>query len=451
MLIQNTDRTTYGINKISVALTAFLFFFLASIVSYEKYMSNLEAICIISTPAIYMGLMLYFCCDQFGVYFRCTTLAKSLRRYIYAYFVFILLTSPSWLYFDIWALALAYLLTFITVMLARTACFRREKMLVEEAPTLLIGTKEHIATFKTQLIENNTNYDHFIIELEPEQVHTESTRNILIEKSIHRVVVIPEGISVDVIQCIVDLCGKMGVDFYAPMPISMKAPHKTYFGVLGGARMLVYKSTPIPYTTSWQLKKLIDRVGAITLLICTSPLWLIAAIGIKISSKGPIFFRQKRSGIYGKEFGMWKFRTMYPDADKRLDEVKAKFGNDMSGPIFKLENDPRIFPLGRILRKFSIDELPQLLNVLSGDMSLVGPRPLPIYETAAFTSDEHRRRLSVLPGVTGYWQIAGRSDITDFNELVNLDMYYIDHWSLWLDIKLLLKTVPAVLFAKGAK
>lgn len=140
-----------------------------------------------------------------------------------------------------------------------------------------------------------------------------------------------------------------------------------------------------------------------------------------------------------------------PGADKRLDEVKAKYGNDMDGPIFKLEHDPRIFSFGRFLRKFSIDELPQLINVLKGEMSLVGPRPLPVYETEAFTSDAHRRRLSVLPGVTGYWQIAGRSNIREFEKLVELDMKYIDNWSLWLDIKLLLKTVPAVLFARGAK
>ena len=174
-------------------------------------------------------------------------------------------------------------------------------------------------------------------------------------------------------------------------------------------------------------------------------------MGIKLSDRGPVFYRQKRSGLYGREFGMWKFRTMYRDADKRLDEVKAKYGNDMDGPIFKLEHDPRIFSFGRFLRKFSIDELPQLINVLKGEMSLVGPRPLPVYETEAFTSDAHRRRLSVLPGVTGYWQIAGRSNIREFEKLVELDMKYIDNWSLWLDIKLLLKTVPAVLFARGAK
>ncbi len=156
---------------------------------------------------------------------------------------------------------------------------------------------------------------------------------------------------------------------------------------------------------------MLDWTGALALLVGTSPLWVLAAVGIKLSDRGPVFYRQKRSGLYGQEFGMWKFRTMYWDADKRLDEVKAKYGNDMDGPIFKLGTTLASSPLGASCAKFSIDELPQLINVLKGEMSLVGPRPLPVYETEAFTSDAHRRRLSVLPGVTGYWQIAGRSNI----------------------------------------
>lgn len=189
---------------------------------------------------------------------------------------------------------------------------------------------------------------------------------MLIKNCVSKVVFLPEEVDSSVARCLVELCGKMGVDFYASMVVSMPAVHKTYFGVIGGTRMLVYKSTPIPYTTSWQLKKMLDWTGALALLVGTSPLWVLAAVGIKLSDRGPVFYRQKRSGLYGREFGMWKFRTMYRDADKRLDEVKAKYGNDMDGPIFKLEHDPRIFSFGRFLRKFSIDELPQLINVLKG-------------------------------------------------------------------------------------
>ena len=150
------------------------------------------------------------------------------------------------------------------------------------------------------------------------------------------------------------------------MVVSMPAVHKTYFGVIGGTRMLVYKSTPIPYTTSWQLKKMLDWTGALALLVGTSPLWVLAAVGIKLSDRGPVFTARNVPGCTDGSLACGNSRTMYRNADKRLDEVKAKYGNDMDGPIFKLEHDPRIFSFGRFLRKFSIDELPQLINVLKG-------------------------------------------------------------------------------------
>jgi lipopolysaccharide/colanic/teichoic acid biosynthesis glycosyltransferase len=142
---------------------------------------------------------------------------------------------------------------------------------------------------------------------------------------------------------------------------------------------------------------------------------------------------------------------MVPDAEALLEKIKAEHGNQMDGPVFKLDRDPRIFPFGAWLRKLSIDELPQLLNVLTGDMSLVGPRPLPLYEVAAFSELAHRRRLSVKPGITCEWQAGGRNKITSFEQWVEMDLRYIDNWSLWLDFKILLKTIPAVLLGKGAK
>jgi lipopolysaccharide/colanic/teichoic acid biosynthesis glycosyltransferase len=142
---------------------------------------------------------------------------------------------------------------------------------------------------------------------------------------------------------------------------------------------------------------------------------------------------------------------MVPDADQMLEKIKEDHGNEVDGPAFKLASDPRIFPFGRFLRKYSIDELPQMINVLKGEMSLVGPRPLPLHEIEAIKQSSHRRRLSMKPGVTCLWQISGRSDITDFEEWVKLDVAYIDRWSLWEDFLILIKTVPAVLFSKGAK
>lgn len=216
-----------------------------------------------------------------------------------------------------------------------------------------------------------------------------------------------------------------------------------------GVELTVYRSGPKP-SVRYFIKGLFDKWVALMLLIATSPAWVFAFILIKIVSPGPVFYKQARTGLDGQPFSMWKFRTMRTDADKILDEIKKNHGNEMSGPIFKLSNDPRIFKGGNLLRKFSIDELPQLFNILSGDMSLVGPRPLPVYETEAFEHPEEHRRHAVKPGLTCFWQISGRSTITNFGDHVALDLKYVDHWSLRTDIGLLLKTVPAVLFARGA-
>jgi lipopolysaccharide/colanic/teichoic acid biosynthesis glycosyltransferase len=223
------------------------------------------------------------------------------------------------------------------------------------------------------------------------------------------------------------------------------------FDSVGSKPMLVLRTTP---ELSWELmlKGLFDRCAAFCIIICTLPLWIFAIIGIRMQSPGaPAFFSQLRAGRYGRPFRMWKFRTMVPNAEELLDQVKEEHGNQMDGPVFKLDRDPRIFAFGEFLRKLSIDELPQLLNVLKGDMSLVGPRPLPLYEVEAFSEITHRRRLSVKPGITCEWQAGGRNTITSFEQWVEMDLRYIDNWSLWLDFIILLRTIPAVLFRKGAK
>ncbi len=250
---------------------------------------------------------------------------------------------------------------------------------------------------------------------------------------------------------IITLCELQGIDIYIYLQDNHSVNLRAEVNEMEDNRFLILSSTPV-YSWSRLFKSFMDRLLALIALLCSSPLWLVAAIGIKISDpKGSIFYRQMRSGLYGKPFSMWKFRSMYMDSDQRLEEIKAKYGNEVNGPIFKLTNDPRIFPFGRFIRKTSIDELPQLLNVLKGDMSLVGPRPLPVYETREFPAVSDRRRLSVKPGLTCYWQVEDRSNATEFSTMVSKDLKYIDNWSIWLDFVLLLRTIPAVLFGKGAK
>lgn len=199
----------------------------------------------------------------------------------------------------------------------------------------------------------------------------------------------------------------------------------------------------------WPLvvKRVFDFLAALIFLFVISPLLLMVALLVGLTSPGPIFFMQDRVGLNKRRFRMYKFRTMVPNAEARLAELESL--NEVSGPVFKMEKDPRITPIGRFLRRTSLDELPQLFNVLRGDMSLVGPRPLPVRDYEGFDQDWQRRRFSVRPGITCLWQISGRSSIS-FDKWMELDMQYIDKWSLWLDLKILVRTIPAVLGGSGA-
>jgi exopolysaccharide biosynthesis polyprenyl glycosylphosphotransferase len=194
-------------------------------------------------------------------------------------------------------------------------------------------------------------------------------------------------------------------------------------------------------------KRIIDCVISLLLLILLTPLFLVVAALIKCTSPGPVFFRQIRMGLNKRQFRIYKFRTMIANAEHVQAQLLGM--NEMTGPVFKIKNDPRITPVGRFLRKTSIDEVPQLLNVLSGDMSLVGPRAMSLRDYQLFDRDWHRRRFSVKPGITCLWQVNGRNSVP-FERWMELDMQYIDNWSLWLDLKILARTVPAVLRGTGA-
>ena len=251
----------------------------------------------------------------------------------------------------------------------------------------------------------------------------------------------------DLIEKVINACELEGVEVWLAADFFNTQIARTTVDDFQGVPLLVFQTTPAPSLQSLT-KQMIDYSAAFTMILILSPLLLICALSVKLTSQGPIMFRQKRSGINGRPFTMFKFRSMNTNAEQRKHELEAM--NEMSGPVFKVSSDPRITPIGKILRKYSLDELPQLINVLQGSMSLVGPRPLPEDETKRFEDLSHRRRLSVKPGLTCLWQISGRNEVKEFSDWVRLDLEYIDNWSLWLDIKILIRTIPVVFKGTGA-
>lgn len=268
------------------------------------------------------------------------------------------------------------------------------------------------------------------------------------QNNVERVIFAVGHVHFNKVEDAITACETEGVEAWLSADFIRTSISRPNFDVMGHRPMLVFRSTP---EAPWALilKGVVDRLGALVLLGMTSPLWVFAYLGVKLSSPGPALFIQNRGGRYGRPFRMYKFRTMSIDAESRQSDLEDS--NEMDGPVFKLENDPRIFRFGALLRRWSVDELPQLINVLKGEMSLVGPRPLPIYEVAKIEKTAQRRRLSVKPGLTCLWQVRGRNEITDFEDWVRLDLEYIDNWSVWLDFKILLKTIPVVVMGAGAR
>ncbi|MEX1365493.1 MAG: sugar transferase [Nannocystaceae bacterium] len=242
-------------------------------------------------------------------------------------------------------------------------------------------------------------------------------------------------------------CEERGVEVLLTMPPDVPRAGKIEVAQVSGydLPMIGMRRTPTSEGTLL-LKRLLDLTGAIFGLIVLSPLMLVVAIIIRVDDPGPIFFSQVRSGRNGRKFRMHKFRSMVVDAEKLKKQLMAQ--NEMDGPVFKIKHDPRITKIGRFIRKTSIDELPQLFNVLVGEMSLVGPRP-PLPSEVEQYKPWQRRRLSVKPGITGPWQISGRNEIS-FEQWMEMDLAYIDNWSLWLDLKIIFLTIPVVLMKKGA-
>ncbi len=240
------------------------------------------------------------------------------------------------------------------------------------------------------------------------------------------------------------LCEEEGVKTRVLLSFFPQANSKVYLERLGSTPLLTFSGTP--EDESLLLKRGLDFIMALAVLVVLSPLLLILAVLVKLTSRGPILFAQTRCGLGGRRFTLYKFRSMRADADLLREELEAL--NEVDGPVFKIRNDPRCTPVGRFMRKFSLDELPQLINIIKGDMSFVGPRP-PLPEEVEKYERWQRRRLRMHPGLTCLWALEGRSRLS-FRRWMELDLEYIDHWSMMLDWKILLKTIPIVLVGRGA-
>lgn len=282
----------------------------------------------------------------------------------------------------------------------------------------------------------------------PHAINLEEARSLIKNLSIELITLRFNSINPTSTQEILDTAYELGLDVWFFSDMLLGQGRRFEFDRYMGLPMIIYRSSELSPVQLY-LKRIIDIFTSASALVALLPLFACITLAVRLDSEGPIFFVQERNGLRGKRFRMLKFRTMHLHAETMQQQLMQY--NEMSGPIFKLTNDPRITRMGKFLRRYSLDELPQLINVLNGEMSLVGPRPLPVHETMAFPRWKDRRRMTVKPGMTGLWQVSGRSDCNDFSELVMLDLKYIDKWNLLLDFEILLKTIPAVVSGKGAK
>jgi exopolysaccharide biosynthesis polyprenyl glycosylphosphotransferase len=313
---------------------------------------------------------------------------------------------------------------------------------------VLIGTKDETVNMRKEIKQRPEENIQIIAELNLTGTTVEQLVQLLHEHSVNGVILSAKHAYFEHVEQAIHACELEGVEAWLIADFFKTQISRTSFDDFYGQPVMVFRTTP---DNSWQsaLKRPFDILGSTAVLMLGSPFYLLVALLIKWTSPGPILFRQQRSGLNGRPFTIYKFRTMTTDAEARKHELASQ--NEMRGPVFKVTNDPRVTRIGKFLRRYSIDEFPQFFNVLRGEMSLVGPRPLPVDEVKRFDDFSHRRRLSVKPGLTCTWQISGRNNVIDFNDWVRLDLEYIDNWSLWLDMKIICRTVPAVLGGAGAK
>jgi exopolysaccharide biosynthesis polyprenyl glycosylphosphotransferase len=306
---------------------------------------------------------------------------------------------------------------------------------------VLVGDSERVSYLRRALGEGRSGIRYeFVSAVEPGNLP-----RTLAEHTVDELIVAEADFDDRQLLEMVELAHRRGVRVrLAPTTTELLTQRADY---IPGQGVPLFELRPPAFVgTDWIVKRGFDLAVSTLIVVIGIPIWLAIAAAIKLTSKGPVLYRDPRIGLNEQQFEMLKFRTMRHDAAALQAELEAE--NEARGALFKMRDDPRVTKVGSFLRRFSVDEVPQVLNVLRGEMSLVGPRPLPIRDYRLL-EDWHRKRYLVLPGMTGLWQIAGRSDL-EFDDLVRLDFYYLENWSIWLDISILLRTIPAVAAGKGA-
>lgn len=326
---------------------------------------------------------------------------------------------------------------------------------------MLVLTKETTAQEVLETLQQEKTWDYDItavalydVDMQGDEIagvpvvaSMEDVYDVVCQMMVDEVFISLPGVPVTEIREMVQQFEEMGLVCHYRVDLFSKENPNTYVQQLAGYSVISFTLQSMD-SRRMLIKRLMDIVGSLIGCVLTLLITPFVALAIKIDSPGPVFFSQTRIGKNGRRFKIWKFRSMYIDAEERKKELEAQ--NEIKGLMFKMEDDPRITKVGKFIRKTSIDETPQFLNILLGDMSLVGTRP-PTEDEFEQYNGYYRRRMSITPGLTGMWQVSGRSDIQDFEEIVKLDLEYIDNWSLMLDIKILFKTVFAVLGRKGSK
>ena len=358
--------------------------------------------------------------------------------------------SSGYIFYGTLVFALFYVCTFrwvferISGLVLRLAGYRRR--------AVLVGSGAHIEAVAHALKDNQQIDAIGFVSLTPRPENglkdfgpLSTLERCFDEHNVDEVLIADPDFPQEEAVDLVDRCHRQGIRVRVA-PSTMEILMDRVEFVPGQTLPLFELKPPVFEGIDFALKRTFDLVVASLILLAMSPLLGILALLVKTTSRGPVFYRSIRPGLGEMPFACFKFRTMYEDADARQAELEER--NEAGGAIFKIRNDPRVTPVGRFLRRFSLDELPQLFNVVRGEMSLVGPRPLPKRDYERL-EDWHRKRYLVLPGMTGLWQVSGRSEL-DFDELVRLDFLYLERWSVFLDLSILVKTVPAVLTRRGA-